>query len=270
MPGFCEAEIDTSKPSIARVYDALLGGKDNFAADREMAQQMIDNIPGARDAALLNRAALVRAVRYLTTRAGVGQFIDLGSGLPTRENVHEVAQRHMPGARVAYVDNDPVVLAHGRALLASDAATTVIEADLREPEKVLGHPELVELIDLSVPVGVMMCGILHHVSDSENPKAIVARYRDMLPAGSYLFITQLCDSGTAASAELMRIGRARSFPAALRTLAEIREFFTGWELLEPGVVYLPLWLPEDQEDAVRDEAGLTEFERLHAGGLGRR
>jgi hypothetical protein len=127
--------------------------------------------------------------------------------------------------------------------------------------------EIGELIDLDLPVGVMMCGILHHVSDCEDPRGIVAGYRDMLPAGSYLFITQLCDSGSAASAELIRIGRARSFPAALRTLAEIREFFNGWELVEPGVVYLPLWLPDDS--ASRDEAALSEHERLHAGGLGR-
>ncbi|MGE5290105.1 MAG: SAM-dependent methyltransferase [Micromonosporaceae bacterium] len=266
MPRLSDAQFDTTRPSIARVYDALLGGKDNFAVDREMAQQMIDNVPGARDAALMNRAALARAVRYLT-QAGVGQFVDLGSGLPTQENVHQVAQRHLPSARVVYVDNDPIVLSHGRALLASNDTTTVIAADILEPGKVLGNSDLKELIDFSQPVAVMMCGILHHIPDSDDPKGIVARYRDMLPSGSYLFITQLCDNGSVGSAELKRIGRAQSFPGALRTLAEIGEFFAGWELVEPGVVYLPLWRPDGP---VRPESMLTEHEQLHAGGLGRK
>ena len=266
-PGAILHEFDSTRPSIACVYDALLGGKNNFAIDREMAQEMITNIPRARDAALSNRAALSRAVRYLTTVAGVDQFVDLGSGLPTQENVHQVAQRHSPKARVVYVDNDRVVLAHGRALLAADDITTVIGADFREPEKVLADPDLARLIDFDKPVGVMMCGILHHIPDSEDPQGIVARYRDILPAGSYLFITQLCDAGTAASAEITRIGRARSFPAALRTLEEIREFFTGWTLIDPGVVFLPLWEPGSP---VPGEVTLEPHEQLHAGGLGRK
>ncbi len=259
--------VDFTKPSIARVYDALLGGKDNFAADRAMAQEMIDNVPRARDAALLNRGALARAVRYLATTAGIDQFIDLGSGLPTQENVHQVAQRHSPGAHVAYVDNDPMVLSHGRALLATDDTTRVISADFREPGKVLGDPGLRELIDLSRPVGMMMCGILHHVRDEEGPKRIVADYSGRLPPGSYLFITQLCRTGGAGDAALKRISRERRFAGAYRSLREIEEFFAGWELIDPGVTFLPLWHPEGTR---RDLAGLEEFERLHAGGLGRK
>ena len=259
--------VDFSKPSIARVYDALIGGKDNFAADRAMAQEMIDNIPHARDAALLNRAALVRAVRFLVTSAGIDQFIDLGSGLPTQENVHQVAQQHSPGAHVAYVDNDPMVLAHGRALLATDNTTGVISADFREPEKVLGDPGLLELIDFSRPVGVMMCGILHHIRDDENPKKLVADYSARLPAGSYLFITQLCKTGGAGAAALKKISSARQFAGAYRTLREIEEFFAGWELIDPGVTFLPLWQPVGPR---RSAAMLKEFERLHAGGLGRK
>jgi S-adenosyl methyltransferase len=259
--------VDFTKPSIARVYDALIGGKDNFAADRAMAQEMIDKVPHARDAALLNRAALVRAVHFLVTSAGIDQFIDLGSGLPTQENVHQVAQRHSPGAHVVYVDNDPMVLAHGRALLATDNRTRVISADFREPEKVLGHPGLLELIDFSRPVGVMICGLLHHIRDDENPGKLLAIYRDRLPAGSHLFITQLCKTGSAGDAALKKISSARRFPGAYRTLEEIERFFAGWELIEPGVTFLPLWHPTGPR---RSPDGLKNFERLHAGGLGRK
>jgi hypothetical protein len=259
--------VDFTKPSIARVYDALIGGKDNFAVDRAMAREMIDNVPHARDAALLNRSALVRAVRFLATSAGIDQFIDLGSGLPTQENVHEVAQRHCPGAHVVYVDNDPMVQAHGRALLATDDTTRVISADFREPEKVLGNSSLLELIDFTRPIGIMMCGILHHIRDDENPRKLVADYRDRLPSGSYLFITQLCETGSAGNAALRKISSARKFATAYRTLDEIGKFFAGWELIDPGVTFLPLWQPAGSR---RSPDGLREFEKLHAGGLGRK
>ena len=259
--------VDFTKPSIARVYDALIGGKDNFAADRAMAQEMIDNVPHARDAALLNRAALARAVRFLATSAGIDQFIDLGSGLPTQENVHQVAQQQSPGAHVVYVDNDPMVLAHGRALLATDNTTRVISADFREPERVLGDPGLLELIDFSRPVGVMMCGILHHIGDSQNPRKLVADYSARLAAGSYLFVTQLCRTGSAGDAALRKISSARQFADAYRTLQEIQEFFAGWELIDPGGTFLPLWHPAGPR---RSPAMLKDFERLHAGGLGRK
>ena len=259
--------VDFTKPSIARVYDALIGGKDNFAADRAMAQEMIDNVPHARDAALLNRAALARAVRFLATSAGIDQFIDLGSGLPTQENVHQVAQQQSPGAHVVYVDNDPMVLAHGRALLATDNTTRVISADFREPERVLGDPGLLELIDFSRPVGVMMCGILHHIGDSENPRKLVADYSARLAAGSYRFVTQLCRTGSAGDAALRKISSARQFADAYRTFQEIQEFFAGWELIDPGGTFLPLWHPAGPR---RSPAMLKDFERLHAGGLGRK
>ena len=259
--------VDFTKPSIARVYDALIGGKDNFAADRAMAQEMIDNVPHARDAALLNRAALARAVRFLATSAGIDQFIDLGSGLPTQENVHQVAQQQSPGAHVVYVDNDPMVLAHGRALLATDNTTRVISADFREPERVLGDPGLLELIDFSRPVGVMMCGILHHIGDSQNPRKLVADYSARLAAGSYLFVTQLCRTGSAGDAALRKISSARQFADAYRTFQEIQEFFAGWELIDPGGTFLPLWHPAGPR---RSPAMLKDFERLHAGGLGRK
>jgi S-adenosyl methyltransferase len=259
--------VNFTKPSIARVYDALIGGKDNFAVDRAMAQEMIDKVPHAQDAALLNRAALVRAVHFLVTSAGIDQFIDLGSGLPTQENVHQIAQRHCPGAHIVYVDNDPMVLAHGRALLATDDTTRVISADFREPDKVLGDPGLLELIDFSRPIGMIMCGILHHIRDDENPKKLVADYSDRLAAGSYLFITQLCRTGGAGDAALKKISSKHRFAGAYRTLQEIGEFFAGWELIDPGVTFLPLWVPAGPR---RSPAMLKEFEQLHAGGLGRK
>jgi hypothetical protein len=263
------AGLDVTKPNIARVYDALLGGKDNFRADREVAQQMIDVIAPYGDALegpRLIRAALVRAVRYLATEAGIDQFLDLGSGLPTQQNVHQVAQRYRPGARVVYVDNDPVVLRHGGAHLARDECTAIATADFHDVGQVLDHPETRRLIDFSRPIGLIMSAILHHIPDEQRPREMVAAYRDRMPGGSHLFLTHLCKSGDPGDEEIEQIFR-ENFGGQFRTPEEIEAFFTGWEFLPPGLVFLPHLLPDRPVPA--DPADLSVPGRANAGAIAR-
>ncbi|OAA18940.1 S-adenosyl methyltransferase [Frankia sp. EI5c] len=255
--------IDTTVPSIARVYDAILGGKDNFPVDRAVAEELMRLAPRGRQSALYNRALLGRGVR-LMAQQGIRQFIDLGSGLPTASNTHQMAQSVAPDARVVYVDNDPIVLAHGRALLAENDHTTVVTADFREPEQVLDHPDLTALIDFDQPVALLLFAVVHHIEDDEDPQGILAAYRDRLASGSHLFLTHFVTHGEE-TAELEKVMLADLGRGRFRTLAEITTFFDGFDLLEPGVVYNPLWRPEEP---VADPLTLTE--RLVAGGLGRK
>ncbi|TDC76386.1 SAM-dependent methyltransferase [Streptomyces hainanensis] len=258
------ADIDLSRPSIARVYDAVLGGKDNYEVDRVVADQVRLDMPHISDVGWFNRAVLGRGVRYLAAETGINQFLDLGAGLPTLENTHQVAQRHDPEARVVYVDIDPIVLAHGRALLEENEHTAVVTADLREPEKVLANPNVRRLIDFDKPVGVLLIGILHHLHDDEDPKGIVDAYMDAVPAGSHLMITAFCDTGPEARAveetmlEFLGTGR-------FRTMDEITAYFDGFELLDPGVVALPMWRPEGPV-----ATPLSIAQRLMVGGVARK
>ncbi|WP_182897960.1 SAM-dependent methyltransferase [Microbispora sp. H10830] len=242
--------IDTSKPSIARVYDFFLGGKDNFAIDRQVGEATLRIAPDAPAAGRANRAFLRRVVRHLAAEAGIRQFLDIGSGLPTQGNVHEVAQEVTPGARVVYVDNDPIVLVHGRALLATNGSTTVVEADIRDPESILTHPGIRALIDFDQPVALLLFAILHHVNDHEDPQGIAARFRDALPSGSYLALSHFHNPGPgmpevsaqATSAEKLfneNLGTGR-----WRSRDEILTFFGDMQLLEPGLVPLAEWRPE--------------------------
>ncbi len=241
-------EIDTSTPSIARVYDYFLKGKDNFAADREVAEQIIEAAPEAAIAAESNRGVLRRAVRHLVADAGIRQFIDIGSGLPTQGNVHEVAHAIDPQARVVYVDNDPIVLAHGRALLAETDTTTVIQADIREPGQILDNPDTQALIDFTEPVGLLLAGIIHHVQDEEDPERIMARLRDALPSGSYVLLTHFFDPGDDPVAARFESIMQEGFETGrYRRRDEIEPFFDGLELLEPGLVHLHQWRPDPQE-----------------------
>jgi hypothetical protein len=255
--------IDVSKPSIARAYDVVLHGKDNFEVDRAFVAEIVKVVPEIYDVAAYNREILGRGVRFLTDQ-GIRQFLDLGSGLPTVQNTHHVAQEHAPESRVVYVDNDPIVLAHGRALLAENDRTTVVTADLRDPRSVLDDPEVRKFIDFDQPVAIMLVGILHHLHDEEDPQGIVDAYMSAVPSGSYLFVTHFCDSSQdARDAEkqyLALLGTGR-----FRTPEEITAYFDGFELLEPGVVALPLWRPED---AVPDE--LTVGHKLMFGGIARK
>jgi hypothetical protein len=246
--------INTGAPNPARIYDWFLGGKDNFPADREVAEQLLAIAPVAREVVEDNRAFLRRAVEVLTGEAGIHQFIDLGSGLPTQGNVHEIAQAAAPQARVVYVDNDPMVVAHSRALLAGDN-TVAIEGDLRRPDQVLGHPEVRELIDFGRPVALLLLAILHFLPDDEDPFGIVARYRDALPAGSHLAIShgtrdiperpdlspeEMADMG----AKVEQLYQLTTASLVTRTRAEVERFFDGLELLEPGVVEIQRWRPD--------------------------
>jgi hypothetical protein len=188
-PGFAALAIDTSKPHPARMYNAYLDGKDNCPVDREAVRQVLRDFPEVRAIARANRAFLGRAVRFLAGQAGIRQFIDIGTGIPSAGNVHEVAGQAAPGVRVVYVDNDPIVHVHASALLTGTGSTGVVLADLRDPDVVLAHPELRALIDCTQPVAVLLVAILHFITDQEDPAAIVARLRDALPGGSYLALS---------------------------------------------------------------------------------
>ncbi|WP_245966325.1 SAM-dependent methyltransferase [Sphaerisporangium album] len=258
-----KASIDTTRPSIARAYDVVLNGKDNFEVDRAFVAEIVKVVPEIYDVATYNREILGRGVRFMAGQ-GITQFIDLGSGLPTVENTHHVAQRANPESRVVYVDNDPMVLAHGRALLAEDDRTAVLTTDLRDPSAILADPAVRKLIDFDRPVGVMLVGILHHLHDDEDPRGIIERYMAAVPSGSYLFVTHFCDSSQdARDAEkkfLALLGTGR-----FRTPEEITAFFDGFELLDPGVVPLPLWRPDGPTPK-----DLTVGQRLMYGGLARK
>jgi hypothetical protein len=236
--------LDTDRPSVARLYDFFLDGTRNFAVDRELARKLLAVEPNARQIVAENRAFLGRAVRFLLS-AGIRQFIDLGSGIPTQENVHEIAQRGDPDARVVYVDNDPAAVAHSRRLLRGNLRATVIEADLRDPDAITGHPEVTGLIDFSRPVGLLMVAVLHFVPDSDDPAGVVGKFAAALAPGSYLAISHAThESAPGAAAQVEDLYRNTTAAARTRTGAEIMRFFEGLELVEPGLVYLPLWRPD--------------------------
>ena len=236
------AEIDTSVAHPARVYDYWLGGKDNFAADREAAERVLAVTPGLRFRVQANRAFLARAVRFLATEAGIRQFLDIGTGIPTANNTHEVAQAAAPTSRIVYVDNDPIVLAHARALLTStpEGATAYLEADLRDPGPILA--EAARTLDFEQPVALMLIGVLHLVQDSEDPYGLVARYLDALQPGSYLAISHPASDIGAGQAEAQRRYNERvATPQTLRSHAQVCRFFDGLQLVPPGVVYVHTW-----------------------------
>jgi S-adenosyl methyltransferase len=229
----------------ARVYDFWLGGKDNLAADRAAGEKVMAVFPEARKLARANRGFLVRAVRYLSER-GVSQFIDLGTGFPTRPNVHEVARLAVPGARVLYVDNDPVVTAHNRALRATMPGVEAINGDIRCPQEVLAAPELLTLIDFSKPVAVLFVAVLHFIRPEEDPGQIVAAFRDRMAPGSFLVISHGVSDGTdprtvAQIADAYR--HAASASITPRTAGEVAAWFGGFEMIPPGLTDVTRWFP---------------------------
>ncbi len=241
-PGF--PGIDASTPHPARIYDYFLGGKDNFPADREAAEMLLAVAPEARDLARQNRAFLGRVVRFLAVEAGIRQFIDIGTGIPTQGNVHEIAHATAPAARVVYVDNDPIVLVHSRALLAG-VNTTIIEGDLRQPDAILNDPKLRRVIDFDQPVAVLLVAILHFIADAEDPAGIVARLRDGMAPGSYLAISHgTADFHPEATPTAARAYDRTTAQLSPRSHAEVERFFDGFELLEPGLVPISLWRPD--------------------------
>jgi hypothetical protein len=237
--------IDLSKPNVARIYDYYLGGKDSYAADREVARLVLNAAPDVPLAALENREFLKRATEFLVCEAGIDQFIDIGPGLPTQGNVHELVQRHKPDAPVVYVDNDPVVLTHGRALLHGTGGVTIIDGDARKPEAILSNRELRQLIVLSRPVAVCMSLVLHFISDDEDPWAVVARLWDSIRPGSYLVLTHVTgDERTVDTmSEIRGLYDEATAPLTPRTKDEFARFFDGFELVPPGVVFLSQWRP---------------------------
>ncbi|MFA1538245.1 SAM-dependent methyltransferase [Actinomadura monticuli] len=238
--------IDPEIPSVARMYDYYLGGKDNYAADRAAADQVVAAMPNVLEFTRANRRLLSRAVTMMAGH-GVRQFIDIGSGLPTQENVHEVAQRAAPDSRVVYVDNDPIVLTHARALLADNPLTTVVQADLREPEGIVGHPEVKARIDFAQPVGLLLLAILHFVPDEAGPAAIVARLRASLAPGSYLAITHGYRGAITRDVEdqvRSAYGRTGAGDLIPRGVDEVMAFFEGTELVGPGLVQVADWRPD--------------------------
>lgn len=254
------AGIDITRPNVARVYDYHIGGKDNFAADREVGDQILQLVPEARESGREHRAFLRRVVRYLAGEAGIRQFIDIGSGLPTQGNVHEIAQEADPAARVVYIDNDPVVVRHAQALIGTTSTTRIAAADLRDPEAILGSAEVREFIDFSRPVAVLLLGIVHHVADEEDPGAIVGALRDAMAPGSHLAISHFCNPGAAhpeqaALAEASeKLFREKLGTGRWRTREQITAYFGDFRLLEPGLVPLPTWRPDTIEDRALPEA----------------
>ncbi len=239
-------EIDTSKPHPARMYNYWLGGKDHFAADRAVADAVEADWPAVRTGARENRAFLARAVRYLAVEAGVRQFLDLGSGLPTKNNVHEVAQAAAPSSRVVYIDNDPLVLAHARALLTSapEGRTAYIQADARDPESIMSSPVIRDVLDFSQPIALMLVAVLHFIPDEDKPTEILASLLDALPRGSYLvashFTTEHDPERFATG--LAYASRVRTQPRDSGDFARLA--FAGLELVPPGVVLVSEWRPD--------------------------
>ncbi|MFJ6676646.1 SAM-dependent methyltransferase [Actinosynnema sp. NPDC091369] len=247
-PAWVGPDIDLSRPSPARVYDVHLGGAHNFRVDREAAQRIAEVMPDLPRILRANRAFLRRAVRFLVDR-GVTQFLDLGSGIPTSGNVHEVAWSADPGCRIVYVDVDPVAVAHSRALLDGFDHATAVHADLRRPEEVLTHPETLRTLDFTRPVGVLMFAVLHFVPDEDDPAGIIRRYLDATAPGSHLALSHASLDGEAERAEeATEQFRSRVTDFSMRTRTEIGDLLAGVELVDPGLVYLTEWRPEPGDE----------------------
>ncbi|MER7171652.1 SAM-dependent methyltransferase [Streptomyces mesophilus] len=253
-PAWAPRGIDISVPSVSRIYDYYLGGSHNFESDREAARKAMEFMPGLPKIMQANRAFMRRAVGYAVER-GITQFLDIGSGIPTFGNVHEVAQELHPGARVAYVDHDPVAVAHSEAVLDGNPDAVVLAADLRKPQEILGSPQLSGLLDLDRPVALLLVAVLHFVEDSDDPYAAVAALRDALAPGSLLILTHASFDGIPLTQERAggTVGVYKDIrnPLIMRSRDEIGRFFEGYEMVEPGLVSMPLWRPEappEQED----------------------
>lgn len=239
-----------TRASVARMYDAALGGKDHYQVDLDANEALMKISPAIVSEARHNRAFLGRVVHYLAREAGIRQFLDLGSGLPTQNNVHQVAQRVAPDARVVYVDHDPHVLTHGHALLASNAHTAVITADMREPEEILAHPDLRAHLDPSEPTAVLFVSVLHCIADEDRPERSVSVLLDAFPSGSYLALSHLVSDDEAAAAEFTSTVRAHADWGRVRTPEETRHFFSGLEMVEPGLVDVREWRLEEGPGAL--------------------
>lgn len=247
--GWVRPVMDTSRPSVARMYDYYLGGKDNFAVDREAAERVVVASPNARLTALANRQFLIDSVEMMVT-AGIRQFLDLGTGIPTSPSVHEVARKVEPAARVVYVDHDPMVQAHNRALLARHEGIATVHQDLRQPSAVLDDPAVCELIDFGKPLGLLCVAVLHFVRHDIAP-TVLARYRKVMVPGSFLAVSAACqdDADPAVVQEIQAAYESSNASLVLRTRAQIEQLFDGFELVEPGLASLAIW-PEGNSGGV--------------------
>ena len=252
-PSWAPPGIDLSRPSAARVYDYYLGGSHNFEVDRRMAEEAIRLWPELPFMMQANREFMRRAVRHLASQ-GISQFIDVGSGIPTAGNVHEVAQQENPQARVVYVDNDPVAVAHSRAILANTAGATVVEADLRHSDHIFEDPGFRALIDLTRPVALLLVAVLHFVPEEDDPSGAVGRLGDRIPSGSYLVVSHASSDGQLdLAATHQQLYQRTPTPMTMRTGEQITRFFSGFQLIAPGLVSLPRWRPEEEPVSVKGE-----------------
>ncbi|GAB2580636.1 SAM-dependent methyltransferase [Kribbella endophytica] len=251
QPEAPQSTVNESIPTAARMYDFYLGGKDNFAADRAAVEELDKVVPSTRALAVNNRQFLQRAVRVLAEDEGIRQFLDIGSGLPTQDNVHHVAQKVDAESRVVYVDNDPVVLAHGRALLVEDERTTVIQADMRDTETIFNHPDTLRLIDFSQPVAVLFNSVFHCIPDSETdgPPAVVRRVVDKLVPGSCLVMCQLVSEDAKIRDSVTKImdQATQGHWGRVREEQDVAAWFEGMDILEPGLVEVSTWRPDDTQ-----------------------
>jgi SAM-dependent methyltransferase len=255
-PDWVPPGVDIKRANVARVYDYWLGGTHNFLADQDAGRAIAAVEPMMREIARTNRAFLGRAVRFAAD-AGIDQFLDIGSGIPTSGNVHEIAQLANPAARVAYVDVDPVAIAHSKAILAENDNAAIIDADLREPEKVLAHDVVGRLIDFTRPIGLILMVVLHFISDAEDPWQLVATLRDALAPGSYLVLGHATDEGNkpmVAQATETVYNRSVATALHLRSRTDILRMFDGFELVDPGLVYAARWRPDAACEAPGDLA----------------
>ncbi|MGH3170362.1 MAG: SAM-dependent methyltransferase [Trebonia sp.] len=241
-----QTEFRPDIPSTARMYDYYLGGKDNYPADRKAAETAIRMMPDGvvRTSAIQNRRFLIRAVRYLANDHGIRQFLDLGTGLPTMNNVHQIAQSAAPGSHVVYVDHYPIVIAHARDMLHAVPDTTILRHDLRQPESILKDPALASMLDLSQPVAVLLVAILHFIKDSEDPAGIIETLMAAVPPGSWLVVSHFTADSYAQADEAAHVYDKATSTLHSRTRAQVAEMFAGCELTEPGVVWTPQWHPD--------------------------
>jgi len=240
-------EVPVDKPSPARIYDYLLGGYHNFECDRKVVDQMLEQYPDMMESAQVNRGFLRRAVHYLL-KQGIDQFLDIGSGIPTVGNVHELAQAYSPEARVYYVDIDPIAVSHSKAILEDNPNAAAIQADVRDTDKILNHPEVVKLLDFNKPLGLMIVATIHYVVDDEDAQGAVERLRNALSVGSYLTLSQPVDIASPENMEDLKNSFKPAANTKIRSREDIAQFFSGLEIIEPGLVFAPQWRPESPNE----------------------
>ncbi|CAM5639328.1 hypothetical protein SAVIM338S_06231 [Streptomyces avidinii] len=272
-PAWAPPGIDISVPSVSRIYDYYLGGSHNFEVDRQAARRAMEFMPGLPKIMQANRAFMRRAVRYAVSE-GITQFLDIGSGIPTFGNVHEIAQAASPEARVVYVDHDPVAVAHSQAVLADAERTGVVAADLRKPREILAAPEVARVLDLSRPVALLLVAVLHFLEDADEPYAAVAELRESLAPGSLLILTHASYEGIPLSEEdaagTVEVYRDIRNPLVMRSGERIEGFFEGFELIEPGLVAMPNWRPDGTDGPEDDSAAEDPYAFSGFAGVGRK